>query len=206
MLTIKKVTTSAIIAASALSIGFNSFATSAVAASISYSDDTTGQPTWTPPLSSATIPYSVQHFTVDTAGTYTFTSIVPGRVANPILGQWYRQLYLYANSFNSLSPISNLINGQGSLNATLTTNLSTNFQNLVPGTSYFLVTSGFFSSGDVGSFTNSISIPGAGNITLSSGSATAVPEPFSVLGSIIGGSAALRMRRKFLQQRKHPLD
>jgi hypothetical protein len=175
----------------------------ASAASVNYSGNLSapGTPRWDEPAFGSTdSPYNVQQFTVDTNGLYSFTTDIPLE-ADPLL-------FLYENTFSPNSPgksnfkavgFPNIIGGGGT--------------NLTAGLNYFLVTSeiGFppqfnslsFSNVAAGSpivafagasnFTNTIS--GVGNITLNSGS-TAVPEPFTILGTLIGGGAALRLRRK----------
>jgi hypothetical protein len=204
MLTTNKIAISAIVAASAVSTAFVTFVMPATAATIAYAGNTStaGLPTWTPPLSSIVTPYSVQHFTVSADGAYDFSSTVPsaGIPILPTQAAWFRQIILYTGSFNPNTPLANSPNGQGNFSTLLQTNLGTNFNNLVAGTSYFLVTTGFSAPiNNSGAFNNSIT--GPGNITLSS-IATAVPEPFTILGSLIGGGAAMRMRRKLVRDGK----
>ncbi len=187
MLTTTKITISAIVAVSAVSTAFTVAVTPATAATIAYVGDTTGQPQWRPPGVGADVAYTVQNFTVDTTGTYTFSSTVPTPA-------WARGLYLYANTFNPLTPLSNLIFGEGRLQSIFTRD-----QTLSSSSNYFLVTSGFIVSpgiNSVGPYNNSIT--GPGNITGPGLNPTAVPEPFTILGSLIGGSAALRLRRKLI--------
>jgi hypothetical protein len=197
MLTIQKVTISALIAASAVSIALNSPIRPACAATVAYSGDTTGGSLWKPPSNLADIPYNVQNFTVDTNGTYDFISIVPAPV-------WLRGLYLYEGTFNPATPTANLVFGEGRLQSNFTFS-----QSLSSTSNYFLVTSGFATFAGLnnfGPYNNSIS--GPGNITDPglNPTAAAVPEPFTILGSLVGGSAALRMRRKFLQDSNNTLD
>jgi hypothetical protein len=204
MLTTNKIAISAIVAASAVSTAFVISVMPATAATISYSGNTStaGLPTWTPPLSSIVTPYSVQHFTVSANGVYDFSSTVPsaGIPTLPTQAEWFRQIILYTGSFNPTNPLANSPNGQGNFNTLLQTNLGTNFNNLIAGTSYFLVTTGYLLPVNTsGAFNNSIT--GPGNITLSAIS-TAVPEPFTILGSLIGGGAAMRMRRKLVRDGK----
>lgn len=57
---------------------------------------------------------------------------------------------------------------------------------------------------DIGYFSTSNSFPnstignsyGAGSFTANQTTTTAVPEPFTIIGTLVGGSAALRMRKK----------
>lgn len=196
MLTIPKVTISAIVATSTLSIALNFPIRSACAATVGYSGDTTGGPLWKPPSNVSDIPYNVQNFTVDTNGTYDFISIVPAPA-------WLRGLYLYEGTFNPATPTANLVFGEGRLQSNFTFS-----QSLSLTSNYFLVTSGFATFAGLnnfGPYNNSIS--GPGNITGPGLNPTAaVPEPFTILGSLLGGSAALRMRRKFLQDSNNNLD
>jgi hypothetical protein len=72
--------------ASILGIGFVSIAP-AQAASFTYSGNTTGAPTWNPPAAATSpllpqsfsrsrdVPYEAFEFSVDTSGTYTFSSV-----------------------------------------------------------------------------------------------------------------------------------
>jgi hypothetical protein len=46
------------------------------------------------------------------------------------------------------------------------------------------------------------SIPQFDNINVSAASTTSVPEPFTIIGTVIGGTAAVRMRRKLKQAGK----
>jgi hypothetical protein len=58
------------------------------------------------------------------------------------------------------------------------------------GTNYFLVNTD--DRDEFGAFTTIIT--GAGNVNATS--STSVPEPFTIVGTLVGGSAALRMRKK----------
>jgi hypothetical protein len=181
-----KIAVGATICAALASVTFNPSVLPAAAATVSYGGDTTGQPTWTTFFDS-NIPYSVQQFTVDTAGTYTFQSTVPASPTPP-QGVWFRQLYLYENNFNPNNFFSNFVFGEGLSDTVFSTT-----ESLTAATNYFLVTTGF-DRNNFGTFNNSIS--GPGNIALAG---TSVPEPISILGSIIGGGVALRLRRKLQQ-------
>jgi hypothetical protein len=173
----------------------------ASAASVSYDGNLSpGAPIWEEPVNGSTSPYDVREFTVDTTGLYSFTTdISPSN--DPLL-------FLYEGGFapDTSTRLEFTVAGSPNISATLTAGLN-----------YFLVTS------EVGSFPNTVqsssfasiapgspsvafvvarnftnTIDGVGNITLNSGS-TAVPEPFTILGTLIGGGAALRLRRKLSQ-------
>jgi hypothetical protein len=93
---------------------------------------------------------------------------------------------LYRTAFSPTAQLTNVIigdddsNSSSSLDYQFTTTLAT-------GTNYFLVSTGY-NNGDSGAFTTTIT--GPGNVL------TAVPEPFTIIGTIVGGTAALRMRKK----------
>ena len=72
----------------------------------------------------------------------------------------------------------------GGLDYRFTTNLTT-------GTNYFLVSTGYVNS-SFGAFTTTID--GAGNVNTTG--STSVPEPFTIVGTLVGGTAALRMKKK----------
>jgi hypothetical protein len=133
-------------------------------------------------------PFDVFHFRVDTNGRYDFSSS-----STP----WQNVISLYEDSFNPSNSFSNLLNSS-TQSPVLGVSTSTFFvPSLFAGTDYFLVTSGYKST-DFGSFTNTIS--GVGNILPST--TTAVPEPFSIVGTLIGGTAAMRMRKKLANSHK----
>jgi hypothetical protein len=184
-----KIAVSAAICASFASITFTPSSLPATAATVAYAGDTTGQPTWDTFFGS-NIPYSVQEFTVDRSGTYTFESTVP-LSATPPRGVWLRDLYLYKNNFDPNNFFANFVFGNGSSDA-----IFSRTESLTAATNYFLVTTGL-DRNNFGSFNNSIS--GPGNIALAG---TSVPEPITILGSIIGGGVALRLRRKLQQTNK----
>lgn len=97
--------------------------------------------------------------------------------------------FLYQGSFNPSSPLANVIRAQDPLAGDLSNNAPFT-QALTAGTNYFLVKTGF-SSTNAGTYSNTID--GPGNIT---GAAAAVPEPFTIIGTLVGGTAALRLRKK----------
>ena len=173
-------------------LGFGSIGiASAQAATFTYSGDTTGAPTWNRPnegnppttlsdFATAT-PYDVFSFTVDTSSSYVFASTSP----------YDNYGFLYQGAFNAATPLANVIIGDddgndsvSSLDYKFTTNLTT-------GTNYFLVSTGYTNS-SFGPFTTTID--GAGNVNPTG--STSVPEPFTIVGTLVGGTAALRMRKK----------
>jgi hypothetical protein len=157
------------------------------AATFTYSGDTTGAPTWNRPVSGnpptnlsgtgTNTPYDVFSFTVDASGSYSFNSSSP----------YDNYGFLYQGSFNPTDQFTNVIVGIDDINGddyAFTTNLNI-------GTNYFLVSTGFDNS-DFGTFTTTIDGPG----NVSSGASTSVPEPFTVIGTLVGGTTAMRMRKK----------
>jgi hypothetical protein len=179
-------TSQVLLVGSILGLGFIG-ATPAQAATFNYAGDTTGAPTWnrptsgTPPTSlsgtGTNTPYDVFSFTVDVSGSYSFNSSSP----------YDNYGFLYQGSFNPTDQFTNVIVGADDINGddyAFTTNLNV-------GTNYFLVSTGFDNT-DFGAFTTTID--GLGNV--SSGSSTSVPEPFTVIGTLVGGTTAIRMRKK----------
>jgi hypothetical protein len=160
-------------------------------ATFTYSGDTVGKPTWTRPIANGGLPptslstngtatpYDVFSFTVNASGSYSFTSSSP----------YDNYGFLYQGSFNPTAQLTNVLignddsAGNGSADYAFTTNLST-------GTNYFLVSTGFANS-DFGTFTTIID--GLGTVN---GGATSVPEPFTIIGTLVGGTAAIRIRKK----------
>jgi hypothetical protein len=114
---------------------------------------------------------------------------------------WANAIYFYENFFdpNNYTGIANfsgtLINGR-SFSQIQPLGFGLDDLILNPGTNYFLVTTGFRST-DFGAFTNTIT--GPGNV---SAAAPAVPEPFTIVGTLIGGTAAMRMRKKLANSHK----
>jgi hypothetical protein len=49
---------------------------------------------------------------------------------------------------------------------------------------------------------NNVAFDDIGLTLLSNGAATQVPEPFTIIGTIIGGTAALRMRKQLKSSKK----
>jgi hypothetical protein len=170
-------TSKVLLVGSILSIG-SIGTTPAQAATFTYSGDTTGAPLWDRGGGSNSVfPYDVFSFNVDVGGSYSFNSSSP----------YDNYGFLYQGSFNPTTPFdTNYIisndDSAGGLDYAFTTILNT-------GTTYFLVSTGF-SPGESGAFTTTID--GPGNVSAS----TSVPEPFTIIGTLVGGTAAMRMRKK----------
>jgi hypothetical protein len=157
---------------------------------------TIGGPTYNRPLSGAppvalsavgtAVAYQVTAFTVSASGSYTFLMTSLSTNLDSFLG-------LHANAFNPLSALTNAIvydddSGPGS-DSTFTTNL-------LAGTSYFAIATGFANT-DAGEY--KLDINGPGSVTVGGGGQGAVPEP-STWAMIIAGfgivGGALRRRRR----------
>jgi hypothetical protein len=171
-----------------------------MAATVTYTGTTAGQPTWhrpdvvaDPPVILSPIAnnvrYSSQVFNVSTSGLYNFLSTATSPA------NWNNVLFLYQNSFNSATPLVNALIGNDNFPNILSIGTS-GFNNvsLTTGVNYFLVTTGFLNSNS-GSFSNSIT--GPGNIALAP-----VPEPFTILGTATAAGLGVAMRRKQKQQQK----
>jgi hypothetical protein len=163
----------------------------ASAATLTYAGTTTtGGPTFEAITAFEPTPFSVFHFRVSTTDRYDFSSASTG---------WQNAISLYRNVFNPSNNFTNLINSSTQPPDAFGVSTSTFFvPSLTAGVDYFLVTSGLRSS-DFGSFNNTIS--GGGDI-LPSTATTAVPEPFTLVGTLIGGTAALRTRKKLKSANK----
>ena len=172
------------LAGSILGFGFAGIAP-ASAATLTYAGTTsTGEPTFQAITAFEPTPFSVFHFRVSTTDRYDFSSVSTG---------WQNAISLYRDAFNPSNNFRNLLNSSTQPPNAVGVSTSTFFvPSLTAGVDYFLVTSGLRSS-DFGNFNNTIS--GAGAI-LPSTTTTAVPEPFTIFGTIVGGTAALRMRKK----------
>jgi hypothetical protein len=174
-----------------------------MAASVQYSGTTVGQSTWNRPIDNGANPptslsgvgtnvsYSVQEFSVDASGLYNFLS----DTVSPT--NWDNYLFLYQNSFNPTTPLTNAVIGNDDFN--FIGRSAFNDVSLTAGRSYFLVTTGY-NNDSAGSFTNTVS--GSGNITLASSSPASqpVPEPLTILGSLAAGSFGVALRRKYNKQ------
>jgi hypothetical protein len=128
------------------------------------------------------VPFSAQSFTVSTAGLYSLQSTTV-----PSSG-WDNYTFLYANSFNPASPLTNILIGNDD---NLALGLSGFSLNLVAGTTYFFVTSGAQNS-DFGSFSNTFSGPGI--ISLNGPSVPESGPGMIAFGLVVSGLGLARWR------------
>lgn len=169
-------------------LGLGALLTSGIAEAgiITFSGNTTGQPTWQratsgyPPLglSGATPPYEAWLFTVDLAGSYQMETTAGG---------FDTYLHLYQNSFNPTSQLTNILAGNDDGGVGL---LSLITYSLNPGTQYILVVSGFASS-SFGPYT--AEIRGPGNIELGN---VVIPEPATAALIAAGLTGIWLVRRR----------
>jgi hypothetical protein len=166
-------------------------APNAQAATFSYNGTTAGASTWNRPnetptsLSGTTVSYSSQAFTVNANDNYSFTSVAP----------WDNYTFLYQGSFNPSTPLINAVKGNDNLIASFSgLNFSGFSANLTTGTNYFFVTTGNGST-STGTFSNAINGTNTNSLA-SAGSISSVPEPATVLGSIVAFGYSVHSRRK----------
>jgi hypothetical protein len=166
---------------------------------VTFSGDTTGAPTWNRPIqdipptslsgTGTATPYQVQNFFVDTTGAYDFLSTASG--------DWDNYTFVYQNSFNAATPLTNVIIGNDDFP---TIGLSGfNGVNLTAGTQYYFVNTGFGNT-DFEAYNSSIT--GVGNVTL--GDVAAVPwetDALPVVGSTVLFGAGMWGKRKFAQKK-----
>ena len=159
------------------------------AGTIMFGGSTTGAPTWNRPLEALTglspigtaVPYVVTGFTVDQADFFTFDSTAT-------LG-WDNFLFLYELTFDPLDPLTNALIADDD---NPIVGLSGFSLNLLAGTQYYLVTTGFGNT-NFGDFTNTISA-NSGTAVLDA----TVPEPSTlfVAGAGLSLLGLARRRRK----------
>jgi hypothetical protein len=164
----------------------------AMAGSFTYSGSTLGEATWNRPIANGSnspvalsnlgtsTPFSVQQFTVDTAGDYSFVS------AGIEPRGWDNFLVLYRNSFNPEKALENVRIANDDFTSSIGLSGFASVS-LRTGVNYFLVTTGF-TNNDAGQFLNTIE--GPGNI-----SATAIPTPALLPGLLGLGLQAWRKRK-----------
>jgi MYXO-CTERM domain-containing protein len=176
---------------------------SALAGTATYSGDNTGGDVFNRPVSlsglsgvGTAVAYEATAFTVSASGTYTLEAAYDG---------WDGYALVYANSFDSNSPLANLINGDddysgpytilpgssasgvdGSLiGAGASGNFAAGGLNLTAGVTYWAVIAGF---GNTDSGAYSVGIGGPGDVTI-------IPAPGALALVGLGGLAAARRRR-----------
>jgi PEP-CTERM motif len=165
-------------------------ATPAFAGTTIFTGDTTGGATFNRPIAGTpptnlsgvgtAVRFVVNPFTVTQSGSYSFFNVT----------NYDSYLGVHANAFNPLTPLANAVAYSDDFNGTLDSGFSG--LNLLAGTSYFAISSGFDNS-DFGAFRLTISGPGE----ILGGLQGAVPEP-GIWGLMIVGfgliGAALRRR------------
>jgi hypothetical protein len=132
-------------------------------------------------LSGQVTPFMAMAFRVSTDDVYTLTN------SSNTFTNSDGFFALYQISFNPSNPLNNLVAANDNYGGTLG-NRPQLTQELVPGTTYLLVTSGA-GSGATGDFINQISSPGTGTYTLNTHSLPAVDTPTET--NVNGTSATL---------------
>ncbi len=151
---------------------------------LSYSGTTVGGPTFNRPVAGSppmtlslvgtAVSYDFVQFSIATAGVYNFLSLSVSPAG------WDNFTFLYQNSFNPASPLTNVLIGNDDFPTIGRSGFS---YNLSPGVNYIFVTTGF-SNTDAGTFNNSV---------------TAVPEPSTyamMLGAGLTGMLVWGKRRR----------
>jgi len=128
--------------------------------------------------------YSTQAFFTGTSGSYVFQSVATAPA------NWDNFTLLYRNVFNPASPLLNALVANDD-NPTI--GLSGFTFNLVAGTQYIFVTTGFGNT-DFGAFTNTIT--GPANVTF--GTVGVIPEPstYALMATGLVGLVGVARRRR----------
>jgi hypothetical protein len=164
-------------------------ATSANAATVTYSGSTVGDPTWNRPIEDGStlspigtaVPYSVQAFQVNSSGSYNFLSLQTG---------FDGFLFLYSPTFSSTNPLASFVIANDDFPDIGIFGFTSV---LTAGVSYFLVMTGF-ANDDAGSFINAIT--GNGTISLDDGSDVPLPAALPLFAAALAGVAYLGRRKK----------
>ena len=164
-------------------------ATSANAATVTYSGSTAGDPIWNRPLEDGSalsfvgteVPYSVQTFQVNSSGSYNFLSLQTG---------FDGFLFLYSPTFSSTNPLAGFVIANDDFPDI---GISGFTSVLTAGVSYFLVMTGF-ANGDAGSFINAIT--GNGTISLDDESDVPLPAALPLFAAGLGAMGYLGRRKK----------
>ncbi len=169
---------------------------------LNYSGTTAGAPTWNRPTDDSlpslsptgtAVRYSVRGFSVSASGSYTIQSQAT------IPSNWDNFTVLYRTAFNPNTPLVNFITANDDLNGI--TGSSGFTSALAPNINYFLVTTGYGNT-DAGQFSNTIS--GVGDI--GGISATAVPEPATILGNLTALGLGIYTKHKLKGKKVHSID
>jgi hypothetical protein len=145
-------------------------------------------------------PYNAFAFSVSASGNYTFQSgnstfqSTANQPNNNIPAIWDNYTFLYAKTFNDKAPLTNLLAGNDdvTINNIPAIGLSGFTIGLDQGINYIFVTTGFTNTA-AGTFTNTITSTGTGTAIPPIAS---VPEPATVLGSIVAFGYSVHSRRK----------
>jgi len=198
---------------------FLTFSLPAMAASVSFTGDLTGAPSFdspvagTPPNSTVGLgdifPYVSEPFFVTNSGSYDFLSQTTGFTTPPETSvpngptNWYNVTILYSNSFDPANPLNNaVIAANYSLSNSPSISSGFNGINLISNTQYFFVTTVYDPDDGYGTFNNTISetfISSPNDIILGTlPPATVVPEPttFPATLLLISGALVLRKRQR----------